>query len=107
MIAQGSRSKISYAVETTWGTTPATPALFVLPYVSFGLNATKEIYEDDSIQSDRMLRHTVHGNKAVSGPLAVKYSATDFDPLLESVCNGVWATNVLKTGTTQKSFTFE
>lgn len=106
--ANGSRSQIAYIAETVWGTTPSpAPAMVELPYVSFGINLTKTVHEDDSIQADRMLRHSVHGNKAVSGPLTVNYSATDFDPLFESVFNNTWSTNVLKTGSTQKSFTIE
>jgi hypothetical protein len=106
-IANGARSQIAYVPEVTWGTTPGTPAMIALPYVSFGMNLTKEVYEDDSIQADRMLRHSVHGNKLVSGPLACNYSADDFDPLLESLFNDAFTLDVLKTGTTQKSLTIE
>jgi hypothetical protein len=106
-IATGARSQVTYIPEVTWGVTPGTPQMVGLPYTSFGVNLTKTVYEDASIQADRMLRYSVHGNKAVAGPLAVNYAATDFDPLLESLFNSTWTSNVLKTGSTVKSFSFE
>lgn len=107
MQATGSRSQVAYVTESNWGTTPATPQLTAIPFSSFGINLTKSVYEDDSVQADRMIRHTVHGNRTVSGSVTVNYSASDYDAFLESLCYNSFSTNVLKTGVTQKSFTIE
>lgn len=106
-IAQGTVSQVGYVNESIWGTTPATPEMLSIPYTSFNVNLTKSIYEDASVQSDRMERYSIHGNRQVGGDIAVNFSASNFDPFLESLMNSAFSTNVLKTGTTRKSFTFE
>lgn len=107
MLAQGIVSRVAIVTETVWGTTPSTPELTAVPFVSFNLNLTKSIYEDASVQADRMERSSIHGNRQVGGDIVCNYSATNFDPFLESLMNNAWAADVLKTGTTRKSFTFE
>lgn len=106
-IAQGSVAQVGLVTETTWGTTPSTPALTVLPYTSFNINLTKNIYEDTSVQEDRMARYSMHGNSQVGGDIAVNLASGNYDGLLESVMNNTFTANVLKTGTTRKSFTVE
>ena len=104
--AQGSRSSLSYIIESTFGTTPA-GNFTTLPFTSHSLNLTKDIMEGNDIQSDRMPRVNRQGNRQTSGDIAVDLRKGDFDPLLESAMLGVWATNVLKVGTTPKFFSLE
>ena len=106
-IAQGAVSQVGYVVENVWGTTPSTPQLTALPYTSFNINLTKSIYDDTSVQPDRMARYSIHGNRQVGGDIAVNMSASVYDTLLESLMNNSFTTNVLKTGTTRKSLTIE
>ena len=106
-IAQGSVSRVGLVTEATWGTTPATPELTALPYTSFNVNLTKSVYEDTSVQADRMSRYSIHGNKQVGGDIATNLSAYNYDLFLESLMNNAFTANVLKTGTTRKSFTVE
>ena len=106
-IAQGSRSQVAFVPEVTFGVTPGTPQLVALPYTSFGVNLTKDIFEDDTILSDRQVRYSIHGNQTVSGEIAANFSHGNFDALLESLCHSTWTSNVLKTGTTRKSFAIE
>lgn len=107
MSAQGSRSSLSYVVESTFGTTPATPTLIQLPINTHGLKMNKTAIEGQEIRSDRMPRHVRHGTRAVSGPIVAEMRRGDFDPLLESAFMGVWATNVLRIGTIPKYFSME
>jgi len=107
MQSTGSRTRIAYVPELTWGTTPTTPQLNAIPFSSFGVNLNKAVFEDDTVQPDRMVRYSVHGNQSVGGSFSVNYAATDFDPFLESLMYSTFTTDVLKTGSTQKSFTIE
>ena len=104
--AQGSRSSLSYIVESTFGTTPS-GNFTTLPFTSHSLNLTKDIMEGNDIQSDRMPRVNRQGNRQTSGDIAVDLRRGDFDPLLEAAMLSTWSTNVLKVGTTPKFFSIE
>lgn len=105
--SQGSRSGLSYVVESTFGTTPATPSLVQLPYTTHSLDLTKDRVTGNDIQPDRMPRVDRHGNRTAAGDIVADLRKGDFDPFFESAFMGTWATNVLKVGTTAKSFSIE
>ena len=104
--AQGSRSSLSYIVESTFGTTPA-GNFQNLPFTSHSLNMTKERVAGTDIQADRMSRVDRHGNRQVSGDIVADLRDTDYDDLLESAMLNTWSTNVLKVGTVPKYFSIE
>lgn len=106
-IATGSRAKVGYITETVFGTTPATPALIELPFTSFGVNLTRDEYEDNSIRADRMERYSLSGNKSVAGSMDVNLAHGLYDVLFESALQSSFTTNVLKVGTTRKSLSIE
>jgi hypothetical protein len=105
--SQGSRAGLSYVVESTFGTTPGTPALIQLPYTTQSLNLTKERVTGTDIQPDRMLRVDRHGNRSAAGDIVADLRKADFDPFLESAFFNTFSTNVLKVGTTPKFFSIE
>lgn len=105
--AQGSRSQVAYIAETVFGTTPATPTLIAIPNVSFNINMVRTDYVDTSIRADRMTRYSLTGTRTVTGDFSTLLSHNNFDPFIASAMNSTWATNVLKTGTTQQSFSIE
>ena len=104
--AQGSRSSLSYIVESTFGTTPAGD-FTNLPFSTHSLNLTKDRVAGNDIQADRMPRVDRHGNRQVAGDIAVDLRDADYDAFLESAMLNTWATNVLKVGTTPKFFSVE
>ena len=106
-IAVGSRSAVGAVVESTYGVTPATPALLKSPFTSFIVNNVHDKYMDNSIQGDRMYRPSVTGNTHIGGDIDVAYSPLNFDLLLESLLSSAFSTDVLKVGQTRKSFTIE
>ena len=111
-ILQGSRSSLSYISEVTFGTTPATPTFIELPYTSHSLNLTKQRVTGTDIQADRMLRVDRHGNRSAGGDIVVDLRGTttgaaNYDPFIESAFMNAFSTNVLKVGTTLKSFSIE
>lgn len=110
--AQGSRSGLSYLVESTFGTTPA-GNFAAIPYNTHSLNLTKERVTGNEIQPDRMLRVDRHGNRQSGGDITVDLRDGNFDAFLESAMQGTWdntpvaAPDVLKVGTTPKYFSIE
>jgi len=104
--AQGSRSSLSFIVESTFGTTPA-GNFTNLPFSTHSLNLTKDRVAGNDIQADRMPRVDRHGNRQVAGDIAVDLRDADYDAFLESAMLNTWATDVLKVGTTPKFFSIE
>ena len=104
--AQGSRSSLSFIVESTFGTTPA-GNFTNLPFSTHSLNLTKDRVAGNDIQADRMPRVDRHGNRQVAGDIVVDLRDGDYDALLESAMLNTWATDVLKVGTTPKFFSIE
>ena len=106
-IASGSRHRLAYIAEVTYGTTPSTPAFDPLRITSTTLNLTKDAVTSEEIRSDRQIVQFRHGNKQIGGDISAELSDGDFDDLLQAALCGTWATNVLKAGTTRRSFTME
>jgi len=110
--SQGSRSGLSYIVESTFGTTPA-GNFTAIPYNTHSLNLSKERVTGNEIQPDRMLRVDRHGNRNAAGDIVVDLRDGNFDPFLESALQNTWDTSgasvpdVLKVGTTPKWFSIE
>ena len=104
--AQGSRSGLSYIVESTFGTTPL-GNFTAIPYNTHSLNLTKDRVQGNEIQPDRMLRVDRHGNRQIGGDIVVDLRDGNFDPFLESALQNTFSTNTLKVGTTPKYFSIE
>ena len=104
--AQGSRSSLSFIVESTFGTTPA-GNFTNLPFSTHSLNLTKDRVAGTDIQSDRMPRVDRHGNRQAAGDIVADLRDADYDAFLESAMLSTWSTNVLKVGTTPKFFSIE
>ena len=104
--AQGSRSSLSYIVESTFGTTPA-GNFKNLPFSTHSLNLTKDRVAGNDIQADRMPRVDRHGNRQAGGDIVVDLRDTDYDDFLEAAMLNTWASDVLKVGTTPKFFSIE
>lgn len=105
--AQGSRTQLAYIPEVTYGTTPGTPAMIAVPFNTHSLDLTKTRVQSAEITPDRMPRVDRHGQRTVSGDIAVEMRPADYDWLLEGALFGAFSTNVLNTGTTVKSFSIE
>jgi len=104
--AQGSRSSLSYIVESTFGTTPA-GNFQNLPFSTHSLNLTKDRVTGNDIQADRMPRVDRHGNRQVAGDIVVDLRDTDYDDFLAAAMLNSWSSDVLKVGTTPKYFSIE
>lgn len=105
--AQGARSGLSYIPEVTFGTTPATGNMISFPYTGSSLNLTKEQISSAALMPDRMIRNDRHGNRQVGGEITVELAPVDFDAFLESAFMSTFTANVLKVGTSLRTFSIE
>ena len=106
-IASGSRHRLAYIAEVTYGTTPSTPAFTTIRHNACSLGLSKDAVESDEIRGDRQIASFRHGNKQVGGDVESDLLYGEHDALLEAALCGTWSTDVLKAGTTRRSFTLE
>lgn len=106
-IASGSRHSLAFVAEVTYGTTPSTPTWTDVRHTACTLGLTKETVESEEIRADRQILTVRHGNRAAGGDIEGELSYGSYDYLFEACLCGTWSTDVLKAGTTRRSFTFE
>lgn len=106
-MADGARHSLGFVAETNYGTTPATPAWQTLRNTSVSLTANKDSLMSEEIRSDRQRYDMRLGAYKVTGDIGIELSYGTFDTLLEGLIGDTWTNNVLKAGTTRRSFSFE
>jgi hypothetical protein len=106
-INQGSRLRTAYIAETTWGTTPATPTFKNLRLNRNSLRGNKGTATSDEIRDDRNVVDEIVLSRSAGGSIEAEFSYGSFDDLIEACLMGTWTTNVLKVGSTLRSFTIE
>jgi len=106
-IASGSRHRLAAIAEVTYGTTPATPAFTTLRNNSCNIGLSKDAVESEEIRGDRQITCFRHGNKSVGGDIEGELAYGEYDKLIEAAMCGTWTADVLKAGTTRRSFTIE
>lgn len=105
--ADSSRAQLRYVVEQEPGVTPATPTMKNLRFTGESLSASRTTASSAEIRADRNIADLITTGESASGDINVEYSFGTYDDFLESALQGVWTNNVLKNGTTRKSFTIE
>jgi hypothetical protein len=105
--AQGSSFQFAYVPEVTWGTTPATPAMVLLPVTKVSGGLSKSTLEDNTLNSSRIKALSRHGMKTVKLTIEGNLRYGDFDPWIAAACRSTWSTNVTSIGQTTTSFTGE
>lgn len=106
-IANGAQHSLHFIAESTYGTTPSTPTWTPFPHNGVTLALTKDAIESEKLRGDRQVEDFRHGNKSIGGDVTSELEYEAFDDVLEAVMCGTWTTNVLKSGTTRRSFTLE
>ena len=107
-MSQGSRHRLSYIAETTRGTTPATPVFQEISHKGSSLALKMNPINADKVRSDRQMVFYRMGTQDVQGDIdtgGLTYG--EYDDFFEAALGGTWATNVLKAGTTRRSFSIE
>ena len=105
--ASGGFHGLSIISETTFGVTPSTPEMTQLRHTSCSLVLSKDTFQSNELRSDRQVADVRVGAQKISGDIGLELMYGDYDNLLEGALFGSWNSNVLKAGTTQKSFTIE
>lgn len=102
-----SKTRLAYITETAWGTTPATPVFKNIRFTGESLNAEKQTVTSDEIRPDRNVADVIQVSRMGSGNINAEFSYGSFDDFFEGALYSTWATDVLKNGVDQKSFTLE
>jgi hypothetical protein len=106
--AQGSRTRLTLASETSFGVLPSSPSFATLPLRSHSLSLVKDRVQGQDIRSDRMQDIDRHSNRRAEGGIEVDMRRGDYDRLLESAFFNTFDTNDhLTIGTTPQFFTLE
>ena len=105
--ANGAQHSLHYIAESTYGTTPSTPAFTPLPHTGTTLNVSKDAVESEKLRGDRQVEDFRHGNKTVGGEISCELEYGAFDDFLEAALGGTWNSDVLKAGTTRRSCTVQ
>lgn len=106
-IANGAQHSLHFVAESSYGTTPSTPTWTPCPHTGTTLALSKDGIESEKLRGDRQVEDFRHGNKSIGGDISCELEYAAFDTLLEAAFGGTWTADVLKTGTTRRSFTFE
>lgn len=106
-MADTSQTRLAYVAETTFGTTPATPAFLNQRFTGESLSPNIETVTSNEIAPHRNVTDLIQVARSASGAVNFELSYGSFDAWLESLFYSTWTTNVLKNGVTQKSFTLE
>lgn len=106
--AQGSRSRLAYVAESSFGATPSNPTMVEIPFTTHSLTLSKERVQGRDIISDRIPRVDRHGNRSAGGDIVVDLRDTDYDAFIESAMFSTFSSaGVIKVGTTPKYLTIE
>jgi len=97
--------RVGYVAEVTPGTTPAS-ALTLVRTTGGGGKVTSSATESDELQLAEVADLVRVGADSV-GTINGELSYGALDVFMEAILGGTWSTNVVKAGTTKRTFTFE
>lgn len=103
-MSDSSRHALHAIAEVAYGTTPATPAFQTTRHTGCTLGITKGTFISEEIRPDRQISDMRHGTKQTGGEIQTELSYETYDDFLEAVLCGTWTADVLKAGTTRRSF---
>lgn len=106
--AVGANRSLKYVAETVFGTTPATPTMIAVrakPGAKFSL--ARSNFSSNEISATRQKISLTYGNRTGTGEIPFDLSYGSFDDFMEAVMGGTWTANVLKVGSTKRSFSIE
>ena len=105
-MSDANRTGLAFVKEAAWGTTPSS-VLQTLRLTGESLDYPVETTASNELRADRNTSDLVTVGFAASGGFDFELSCTTFDALMEGALCSTWATDVLKNGVTETSFTVE
>lgn len=91
VIASGNQVVTAYVLETTRGTTPASPTLTTLRATQRNVNPERALLESDEVRASGQISDARHGFQRVVGTLGGQLSTDDFNDILRiAFRDGAW-----------------
>lgn len=90
-MADSARHALFAVAESTYGTTPNTPAFKTIRHTGTTLALSKGSMLSEELRPDRQIQDFRHGNKQVGGDVSQEVSYGSLDDFLEAVLCGTWA----------------
>lgn len=106
-MSSGALTRLAAAPEVAWGTAIVAPAYETLRYLSGGPILTRDVFESQELRGDRQKSAVRLGAHKVAGDIPIEFSYTSYDTVLQALLGGTWTQDVLKAGTTRRSFCLE
>lgn len=109
-MADSSRHSMGLVAESTYGTTPATPAFKPIRHLGTTLATAKDALVAQELRADRQITDHQYGVRQVGGDITMELNSdggnanNTVGDMLEAVLGGTWATDVLKAGVTRRPF---
>lgn len=104
-MANGSRHSFYMIQESTYGQAVANPAMLKVRHTNCNIAIAKDSLQSQELRSDRQIVDFRLGQNKVGGQIGTELSVdSQFTMLLEALMCGTWTSNVLKAGTTRRSF---
>ena len=97
--ASANRESLLYKVETTEGTNPGGVATY-LNFTTNNLDKSNSTTQDDTVRSDTNVAGTIRTGTSTSGDVGFRLRHSEYDPFLEAVLRGAYATAYTDTATT-------
>ena len=105
--SSGAQRDLYYVVEDSYGVPPATVAMTEVRNTEDTISLVRDSFVSDERRGDRGIHDMRLGNKQPAGDISFEFSYGAFDDFLEGALGGTWSGNVLKKGSTLKSFAIE
>lgn len=105
--SSGAQRDLYYKAETTFGTEAgdATLNFYELRNTEDSLNLVRDNFVSDERRGDRGIHDMRLGNKQPAGDIGFEFSYAEFDNFIEAALGGTWTADVVKAGSTPRSFT--
>lgn len=106
-MSEANRVSLRYVSEASYGVTPTSAGWAEIRFTSEAFEAAPRTVTSNEIRADRMVADMPKVGLDVNGNFNFELSAEDFDDFIEAAMCGTWSTNVVKVGTTDRSFSIE
>lgn len=105
--SSGAQRDLYYKAETVFGTEDAVlGADFTeVRNTDDSLSLSRDSFVSDERRGDRGIHDMRLGNKQPAGDIGFEFGHGSFDDFIEAALGGTWTANVVKAGTTSRSFT--
>ena len=91
-MADSSRHSLFFVAESTYGTTPASPAFKTFRHTSASVALAKGTMLSEELRSDRQIADYRHGIRRTGGEIGCELSFNSFEDILQAVMCGTWTT---------------